>query len=164
MSFPAQEGMWKRIFAAWLERWCKIQEGQNHTDVHLWVCFSAMMMQADAVCAGLWHRLLWDDQKEGCACSHLTSCCRLAVTHASLHQSLSRVGKKQPDKPPYREQITVRQDRAWHVMGALLGLCVCVSPVCTLIETQVETVRSNRYNLVLWTYLKRTSLQGMAQK
>lgn len=34
------------------------------------------------------------------------------ITHASLHLSLSRVGRRQPDKPPYREQITVRQDRA----------------------------------------------------
>lgn len=64
----------------------------------------------------------------------------------------------------HRTESRSQSDRTGRVTGASVGLCVSVSPVCTLMETRVETVRSNRYNLVLWTYLKGTSLQGMAQE
>lgn len=64
----------------------------------------------------------------------------------------------------HRTESRSQSDRTGRVAGASVGLCVSVSPVCTLMETQVETVRSNRYNLVLWTYLKGTSLQGMAKE
>lgn len=143
-------------------------------NVHLWACVSAMVTGACRMgwimkaTAPKWHKkkskqlclqphlfllLLGSNYLIYLLCTPRFICLYLETTENS--QTSHRTGSRS------------QSNRTGRVTRAFLRLCGCVCvPVCTLVETQVEqcSPTDTTSSLLLWTYLKGTSLQGMKQE